>query len=408
MVQKDERPRLLVLASTYPRWQGDPEPGFVHELSRRLTDDFQVTVLCPHAEGAQSREIMDGIEVVRYRYAPQKFETLVNGGGVVTNLHNARWKWLLVPSFVISQAWMTWVICRRDSVEVIHAHWLIPQGLIAALIFTFFKRPVPFVVTSHGADLFALNGKVLNAIKRYVIRRAASVTVVSRAMVERMKVIGAIPKSTSVIPMGVDLAERFSVNTAVVRGTRELLFVGRLVEKKGVRHLIAALPQVLVKYPDVRLTIVGFGPEEAALKSQVERLKLNTAVQFLGAVTQSELPDKYRRASLFVAPFVKIASGDQEGLPVALMEAVACGCPVIVGDVAGIEDLLGEMKAEVCVDAHDSKALADKICQSLADGSSASVIAAKILAAAGQYVDWNRIAARYSQVIQSAIVSNVR
>src|SRR5690606_9209651 len=63
------RPVLLVLASTYPRWPGDPEPGFVHELSRRLTDRFRVIALCPHAPGARTAERMDGVEVVRYRYA---------------------------------------------------------------------------------------------------------------------------------------------------------------------------------------------------------------------------------------------------------------------------------------------------------------------------------------------------
>ena len=77
-----QRPRLLVLTSTYPRWAGDPEPGFVHELSRRLTDKFQVTVLCPHACGALPKEQLDGVKVIRYRYAPERWERLVNNGGI--------------------------------------------------------------------------------------------------------------------------------------------------------------------------------------------------------------------------------------------------------------------------------------------------------------------------------------
>lgn len=88
-------PKLLVVASTYPRWRGDPEPGFVHALSRDLTAHFQVTVLCPHAPGAAHREHLDDVQVIRYRYAPEALEQLVNGGGIVSNLRRrpGRWRW---------------------------------------------------------------------------------------------------------------------------------------------------------------------------------------------------------------------------------------------------------------------------------------------------------------------------
>ena len=78
------RPVLLVLASTYPRWADDHEPGFVHELARRLTDRFRVLALVPHSPGSSTRETLDGVEVIRYRYAPGRLETLVNDGGIVT------------------------------------------------------------------------------------------------------------------------------------------------------------------------------------------------------------------------------------------------------------------------------------------------------------------------------------
>ena len=125
----DERakPVLLVLTSTYPRWKGDHEPGFVHELSRRLADDFKVIALGPSAPGAKPRETLDGVDVVRYRYAPRRMETLVNDGGIVTNLRRHRWKVLLLPGFVMALAWRAWRLQRTERVDVIHAHWLIPQ-----------------------------------------------------------------------------------------------------------------------------------------------------------------------------------------------------------------------------------------------------------------------------------------
>ena len=395
-------PVLLVLASTYPRWPADPEPGFVHELSRRLTECYRVIVLCPHAPGAKPRETMDGVEVVRYRYAPERWETLVNDGGIVTNLKRARWKLLLVPGFVLGQAWVAWRLMRRERVDVIHAHWLIPQGLIAALLPWLPGRRVSYVVTSHGADLYALKGRLLDGIKRFVARRAAAATVVSSAMRERLATLGVPAAHIHVLPMGVDLSERFTPDPSVPRSQHEILFVGRLVEKKGLRHLIAALPQVLEGVPDAFLTIVGFGPEEAALRQQVHTLGLQAKVHFLGAVAQTRLPALYRRAALFVAPFVQAESGDQEGLPVALMEAVACGCPVVAGDVAGIEDLLGRMKPYICVDARNAEMLASCICSRLIDSSTAGLHAQAVLEEASRRVDWNRIAAGYARLIAQA------
>ena len=395
-------PVLLVLASTYPRWPADPEPGFVHELSRRLTERYRVIVLCPHAPGAKPRETMDGVEVVRYRYAPERWETLVNDGGIVTNLKRARWKLLLVPGFVLGQAWVAWRLMRRERVDVIHAHWLIPQGLIAALLPWLSGRRVSYVVTSHGADLYALKGRLLDGIKRFVARRAAAATVVSSAMRERLAALGVPAAHIHVLPMGVDLSERFTPDPSVPRSQHEILFVGRLVEKKGLRHLIAALPQVLEGVPDAFLTIVGFGPEEAALRQQVHTLGLQAKVHFLGAVAQTRLPALYRRAALFVAPFVQAESGDQEGLPVALMEAVACGCPVVAGDVAGIEDLLGRMKPYICVDARNAEMLASCICSRLIDSSTAGLHAQAVLEEASRRVDWNRIAAGYARLIAQA------
>lgn len=195
-----EKPTLLVLTSTYPRWVGDPEPGFVHELARRLTDRFRVIVLGPHAPGAKIHEQLDGVEVIRY--APQRLETLVNDGGIVTNLRLARWKLLLVPGFVLAQTWRAWRLIRTRNIDVIHAHWLLPQGLIAALLQSLPGRKVPFVVTSHGADLFALKGRMLQWLKRFVIRRSCAATVVSEAMRQRVREIAPDAARVRVQPIG--------------------------------------------------------------------------------------------------------------------------------------------------------------------------------------------------------------
>jgi glycosyltransferase involved in cell wall biosynthesis len=334
-----QKPGLLVLASTYPRWKDDHEPGFVHELSRRLCDAFDVTVVTPRTPGAAAREEMDGVRVIRYRYAPASMETLVYDGGIAANIARAKWKLLLLPGFVVGQYLAARGVLKAGGIDVVHAHWLVPQGLVAR--FAAVRSSTPYVVTSHGGDLFGLRGRIATWLKRLVAQRAAAMTVVSSAMREEATRIGLAPPSITVVPMGADLRERFVASESVERSRDRLLFVGRLVPKKGLPHLLEAMPLILARRPDAVLEIAGFGPERAALERQVSTLGIGDSVRFLGALPQQALPELYRRAAVFVAPFVRDTSGDQEGLPVALMEAIGCGCPAVVGDVAGVRDLLG-------------------------------------------------------------------
>lgn len=395
------KPTVLVLASTYPRWRDDPEPGFVHELCRRLAARFHVIALVPDAPGADASGELDGVDVVRYRYAPRHFETLVNHGGIATNLRRSRWKWLLVPGFLIGQYVAARRLLKRRRVDVIHAHWLLPQGLIARRLKQI--AGVPYLVTSHGGDLFGLRGRALNALKRRVATSSAAMTVVSSAMRDEAARVGLQPPRMTVLPMGVDMQHRFVPDATIQRGRDELLFVGRLVPKKGLVHLLDAMPAVLAQRPATTLTIAGFGPEGDALKAQADRLGIAASVTFLGAMAQSELPSLYRRASLFVAPFIRDDSGNQEGLPVVLMEAIGCGCPVLVGDVAGIEDLLGEARADVCVSPGDSRALATAIVESLGNPEREHLRAAAIRGTAADRIDWQNIADGYAQQLQQCV-----
>nr|WP_233171579.1 glycosyltransferase [Dyella sp. ASV21] len=388
---------MLVLASTYPRWQGDHEPGFVHELCRRLVQRFDVIVLTSHARGAAAEETMDGVRVVRYRYAPAFLETMVYGGGIASNLQRSPWKYLLVPGFLLAQYLRTRALVRSQRVDLIHAHWLIPQGIIAARIAG--KNRIPFVVTSHGGDLFGLRSPALNFWKQKVAAASSAMSVVSSAMVTECQRLGLQPRKLSVLPMGVDLTTRFVPDSAVTRHQDELLFVGRLVPKKGLRYLLDAMPRIIDQRPGVVLKIAGFGPDDAALRKQAKALNIEEHVMFLGALPQDRLPDLYRRASVLIAPFVRDDSGNQEGLPVALMEAIGCGCPVVVGNVAGIEDLLGRYAEQLTVDSRNVDALAMAILHALSDVPAAAVRALAIRADAEERIGWDHIAKAYGDLL---------
>ena len=395
------RPRLLVLASTYPRWAGDHEPGFVHELARRLLDRFEVLVLTSRAPGACEHEWLDGVEVFRYRYAPRRWETLVYGGGIAMHLRNSPWKWLLVPGFVMAQIGAAARIARLRPVVLVHAHWLLPQGEVAWLLWRFQRVP-RYVVTSHGGDLYGFHGRLAQSLKRRVAQDAAAMTVVSTVMLDEAKRINLCPPRLEVIPMGADLQVRFVPDAAVPRSRHELLFVGRLVEKKGLSHLLNALPQVLRRHPETRLIIAGVGPLRGELENQARRLGIDGQVFFPGAVTQTELPSLYRSAAMVVAPFVRAASGDQEGLPVVLMEAIGCGCPIVASDIPGVRDLAGGDSEDTLVPPGDVPALAAAITCLLDDPQRADALALARRAACMHRIDWSSVAAAYARVLADA------
>lgn len=389
-----------MLASTYPRWNGDPEPGFVHELSRRLVDRFDVTVLCPHAPGALASEDLDGVRVIRYRYAPGSCETLVNDGGIVTNLRLHAWKYLLLPTFFLGLLWRLFRLTRAGRFDVVHAHWLLPQGMAAAMLNGLPGAAVPFVITSHGADLYALRSPALQVLKRFAAARASAVAVVSDAMRIELARQRIETRRLLTLPMGVDLHERFTPD-ASERDRLQILFVGRLVEKKGLRVLLAAMPEIRRRHPRARLSVVGFGPERSALEALAEESGVAAAVEFVGAVSQSELPVFYRRAGVFVAPFVTSVDGDREGLGLVTIEAIACGCPVVVSALPAVADLLdADRHGEMLVPPGDEQALAAAVSRVLDDPRDAIDRARELRKDVMKRYDWGTVASGYADLLE--------
>lgn len=400
------RRKLLVIASTYPRWHGDHEPGFVHELNRRLVDQFDVHVVCPHAPGAHPEEVMDGVSIHRFRYAPETLETLVQGGGILANLKRSLWKWGLVPFFFLGLMVACFRSIRQIEPHAIHAHWIVPQGLAIALLSAFSRRVPPFLITSHGGDLFGLRGKIFCWIKRWILRQASAITVVSQPMIATVANLRVVANTVTVIPMGVDFLHRFSVDKETRRIPGKILFVGRLVEKKGLKHLIQALPAIRLRVSDAHLVVVGAGPELAALTTQVLKLGLQDCVEFRGPMPQEALPDLYRRASVFVAPFIDAESGDKEGLGLVTIEAIACGCPVVVGDVAVVTDIFQDTEMDMRAIPGNPEDLAAKIINILLAPELAIQRTMVIRERLQQKMGWQSIATRYAALLHEISHTN--
>ncbi len=338
------RGRVLFLASTFPRWEGDSSAPFVLNLAQDLRAlDWQVDVLVPHAPGALRHEKIGGVRVDRFRYLwPETLQTVCYGGGALANLRHDRKNLLKLPALVAAQAVAAMARLAGGRYVLLHSHWILPQGFTGTLA----ARPlgIPHITTVHGGDVFALQGRILAGFKRFALAGATAVTVNSSATDAAVRALAPRLESPHRIPMGV--ADVQPDQEAVVRfrgryrrGKGPLLsFVGRIVEEKGVADLIQAVALLRHRLPDVTAVIAGEGPERVALEALAYELGVADRVAFTGWLAPARIPEILAAADLFVGPSRQGRNGWKEAQGLTFAEAMIAGTPVIATRLGGIAD----------------------------------------------------------------------
>lgn len=383
---------MLVLTSTFPRCVGDTEPSFVFDLCRELiAAGHRVTVLAPHAPGARRREHMGGVEVRRFRYAPERLERLAYEGGIMANLKRRPLLYAMLPVYLLAQ-FLALVRCLRTVPhDVVHAHWIVPQGVLLAAARPFAAGRPHLMCIAHGSDVNALRGGFWSWLRRWVAARCDRVVAVSADLRDRLVTEGCAADRIAVIPMGTDLQGTF-VPDGSPRAHGEMLFVGRLVAGKGLDTLLHALPEIRKCQPEVRLTIVGVGPERGRLEDLACQLGLTACVDFVGAVAHAALPEHYRRATLLVLP------SRQEGFGLVAVEALGCGCPVAASDLPTLREVLLDGRAGAFFRAGDPNDLKTVVCCLLEDESRRVAIAEAGRSSALDRYDWRVIGRQYADL----------
>jgi glycosyltransferase involved in cell wall biosynthesis len=393
------RKKILVLTSTFPRWEDDVEPPFVYELCRRLSETFFVHVLAPHTSGAAVEEQLDGIQVTRYRYFISRWESLAYCGGILAKLKQKPMRYGLIPFFILAQLLALVHLLQRCQYDCIHAHWMIPQGLTALIARFFIKSAPPLIVTSHGSDLFGLPGSAFNIVNRLVVSHSHAVTVVSSVLRDRLVQIGASEEKIHIIPMGTDLQKRFTPATTTANGSN-LLYVGRLNHQKGVHNLLDALPPIITQFPEVKLRIAGDGTARNDLEKKVVELGLEKHVRFLGAVSHDRIHFFYRKADILIFP-----SLNAEGFGLVLVEALGCECAVIATDLPAVQHLIKDGETGLIVSQNNKDEIAQRVMHLLSNPGKLKKLGKSGREFVLKRYDWGIIAKKYSELLQSITTS---
>lgn len=365
--------KILVLTTTFPRWKDDVRPAFVYELSERLQESgFEIVVLAPHDYGAKTFEMMDNMKVYRFPYFyPFRYQKLVYRGGILPNIKESNLAKIQVPLLLLAEFYYAFKIIRKEKIDFIHSHWIIPSGLIGGIFRELIRTP--HVTTAHAGDVFTIrNSKILRNIGFFVFKNSNKITANSSYTKD---VIISIQNRTKdnieIIPMGVDTS-RFNPNKASnlrdAFGADYLIFsVGRLVDKKGVKYLIMAMKDVINEFPRAKLIIGGSGPEKENLEKLSESLGLRENVIFTGYIKNSDLPKYYASSDIFVLPSIETKEGDTEGLGIVLLEAIACGTPVIGSDIGGITDIIKDGETGLLAKSENPEDIAKQIIEILSN-----------------------------------------
>jgi glycosyltransferase involved in cell wall biosynthesis len=367
--------KVLHVVTAWARHRGDVITPWLAETLRGLErEGIRSEVLAPAWRGGGAEET-DGLRVHRFRYAwPAGLERLTHEETTPDRVaRNPAWA-LLLPGYVAAGSAAAARLQRRRRFDVVHVHWPVPHGLAGLAAVR--AAPAALVTTFYGAEIRWAERAFppARAFLKWYCRRGTLVAIsnATRRALERYtsRPIHVVPYPAALAPAAA--GER--------RGGGGVLFVGRLVRRKGVDGLIRAAAGSPRPY---RVTVVGFGPEEAALKALAARLGLAGRIEFAGRVDDAELARRYAAADVFALPATLDERGDTEGLGVVLLEALAHGVPVVAAGLGGITDIVEDGVTGLLVP-HDDPAALDAAIRRLLDDPA---LAAHLARAGGERVE---------------------
>jgi glycosyltransferase involved in cell wall biosynthesis len=326
--------RILCLTSSFPRHRQDHAGRFVFDLVQALAAAGDaVEVIAPEDPRVHPEPL--GIPVFRVPYfLPRRTERLFYGSGAPENLSQDPLACLQALPATLALAGVAAAHARRA--DVILAHWLVPAGVAGAAAAALSGRPL--VAVAHSSDVHLLS-RIPGGLwlLRFLAARASAICAVAREVAGRLAQLGLRART---LPLGVGRFVPRDPRPVLRRrlglaGRQALLGLGRLVPVKGFDLLVEAARAI----PRATVVLAGEGSEHLRLARRATRLGVD--LRLLGVVTGPEKADLLGACDVAAFPSRRLKDGRTDGLPVALLEAMSAGLPVIGSAVGGIPEAMG-------------------------------------------------------------------
>jgi len=347
--------------TAFPRSRDDViVPWLVALLKRLQAAGHEVEVFTSAYRGGGG-DSFDGIPVHRFRYFPARWENLTHDEATPDRMRRSLLYRVLPLFYVLGGLWGIRRLTRRrgGQFDIIHVHWPVPHALFGWLGRRSSKRRPRLVTSWYGVELRWVQSSLpwLRGFVRWALRTSDAIVAISSYTAREIARFAKVP--VQVIPYTLGFAET-GTQSRPQRERRtafQVLFVGRLVERKGVTHLIEAVRRLPAEL-SARLVVIGDGPERAALEAQARAAGMADRVAIRGRVSDAELRAAYAASDALVLPSMLDARGDTEGLGVVLLEAMSYGVPVVASDIGGITDIVEHERSGLLVPPADPALLA--------------------------------------------------
>jgi glycosyltransferase involved in cell wall biosynthesis len=342
---------IAIVASTFPRFAGDAEPAFILDLAREIARMSDVKVFVPAHPRSDDTSGWAGVPVERFHYFPaHRQETLCGDGGIPAKISTMKGR-VLLPFLVAAEIALFARLLRDPAVRVIHAHWLLPQGLALAVARARLRKSArsPLCVLSLHSGRGVHVSKSYRSLERWILRRFDRVTVnneKTRTLLEREHA-----RPIAYLSMG--LPHDVEALPLPARKDYTLLAsVGRLVPVKGYLELVQAWARRRDALRGYSLVILGKGALASDLDDAIRRHGLADRIRVYADPTRASILQTLAQAGYYLQPSRELANGQTEGFGLAVLEAMHLGCTAMVSAAGGLPEVVGDA-GYLCADAEE-------------------------------------------------------
>ena len=404
--------KIAMLTSSYPKWPGETTAPFIEEIAAGVAArGHEVHVLMPHRADLRRAQRERDVWLHSYRYAPHPSLEVWGYAAALRGDIGVKDSVFWVAPFALLNGLQALLrLTARERYDMIHAHWALPNGPVAALCARI--RKLPLVISLHGSDVFLAERSALPALMaRWASRSADAITSCSSDLATRLAALGGPSDRMVVVPYGVDAdtftpgapgAARTRAELGIRDGQPVIFTLGRMVFKKGFGILLDAMPGVLRAHPQTVLVLGGEGDLRDALQEQARRLGIVEHVRFPGMIRRDDVAAFFQMADVATFPSVHDQRGNVDGLPNVLLEAMAIGRPIVASHVAGIPEVIVDGAHGLLTPEGDAQALAAAINRLLEDRELAGRLGNAARRRVEQELRWSHTAARFEAVYTRA------